>query len=296
MEKNSSSRTAEDMAGFRAIETLRPKEDRVCEDKFAQHFLTEEWATRYKSPIRSKIFMWITHMINPGATNTVSVRHRFIDDYIKTCVKDGLEQLVIMGAGFDCRAYRMEELKKGVTVFEVDHPATQDQKKQVLSTILDKTPNNVVFVPYQLEEKGFVKQLISQGYDKSKKSLFIMEGLIMYLAPETVKELFSIVSNNSSPGSAVVFDFLPPGIKDGSINNRGGKNMYKWAIKKGEPFKFGIAKNQLPQFLSEVGFDNVEAIQAEQCRNKYFTENNRKRSISPLFSFAHAIVKKKQEK
>ncbi len=295
MEKNSSSRTAEDMAGFRAIETLRSKKDRVCDDQFAKHFLTEEWATRYKSPIRSKIFMWITHMINPGAANTVSVRVRFIDDYIKTFVKAGLEQLVIMGAGYDCRAYRMEELKSGITVFEIDYPATQDQKKQTLNTILDKTPDHVVFVPYQLEEKGFAEQLLKQGYDKSKKSLFIMEGLIMYLAPETVKELFSLVSNNSSSGSAVVFDFLPPGIEDGTINNRGGKNMHKWAIKKGEPFKFGIEKNQLPQFLSEVGFDNVKAVQAEQCREKYFTENNRKRSISPLFSFAHAIVKEKQE-
>ncbi|MCP4551341.1 MAG: class I SAM-dependent methyltransferase, partial [Bacteroidetes bacterium] len=286
MEKNSSSRTAEDMAGFRAMETLRPKEDRVCEDLFAKHFLTGPWAVRYKSPIRSKIFMWITHLINPGAVNTVSVRLRFIDDYIKTCIKDGFEQLVILGAGYDCRAYRMEELKNGVTVFEVDYPAIQNQKQHVLDRVLDKMPNHVVFVPYQLEEKGFGEQLLEQGYDKNKKSLFIMEGLIMYLAPEIVKELFSLISHHSCPGSSVIFDFLPPGIEDGSINNRGGKNMHKWAIKKGEPFKFGIDRNKLPQFLSEVGFDNVEAVAAEECRDKYFMGNNRKRSISPLFSFA----------
>jgi len=230
-------------------------------------------------------------LINPGATNTVSARLRFIDDYIKTFVKDGLEQLVILGAGYDCRAYRMDELKKGITVFEVDHPATQNQKKLVLNNILHEIPNHVVFVPYQLEEEGFGEQLLEHGYNKSKKSLFIMEGLIMYLTPESVKVLFSFVSKNSCPGSAVIFDFLPPGIEDGSINNRGGKNMYKWAIKKGEPFKFSIDKKHLPHFLSEVGFNNVRAVPAEQCRAKYFTRNNRKRSISPLFSFAHATVK-----
>ncbi len=291
MKKNNSSRTAEDMAGFRAIETLRSKEDRTCDDPFAKHFLTGAWATRYKSPIQSKLFLWISHIINPGATNTVPLRLRFIDDYIKTCIKDGLEQLVILGAGFDCRAYRMEELKDGVTVFEVDYPATQDHKRNVLNTIMSETPDHVVFVPYQLEEKGFATQLLARGYDKNKKSLFIMEGLIMYLAPKTVKELFSFISSHSCPGSAAIFDFLPPGIEDGSINNRGGKNMHKWAIKKGEPFKFSIDIDKLPQFLSELGFDNVNALAAEQCRSKYFTGNNRKRAISPLFSFAHATVK-----
>ena len=116
--------------------------------------------------------MWISHMINPGAANAVSARHRFIDDYIESFVNDGLEQLVILGAGYDCRAFRMDELKKGITVFEVDHPATQDKKKQVLNTVLDEIPGHVVFVPYQLEEKKFGEQLLEQGYDKSKKSLF----------------------------------------------------------------------------------------------------------------------------
>jgi methyltransferase (TIGR00027 family) len=187
----------------------------------------------------------------------------------------------------------MGELKKGITVFEVDYPATQDQKKRVLNKILNEIPNHVVFVPYQLEEKGFGDKLLKQGYDKNKKSLFIMEGLIMYLAPESVKKLFSFISQHSCPGSEVIFDFLPPGIEDGSINNRGGKNMHKWAIKKGEPFKFGIDKNQLPQFLSDVGFENVRTVAAERCRDKYFTGNNRKRCISPLFSFGYATVREK---
>lgn len=293
MEEKSSSRTAEDMAGFRALETLRPKQERVCEDEFAKHFLTESWASRYTSPIRSKIFLWITHLINPGAVNTVSVRVRFIDDYIKTCVNEGVEQIVILGAGYDCRACRMEELETGVDVFEVDHPATQDQKKRVLKRVLNGMPSHLVLVPHKIGEKGFIDQLRDRGYDTDKQSLFIMEGLIMYLAPEIVKELFSVVSHNSCPGSSVVFDFLPPGIEDGSINNRGGKNMHKWAIKKGEPFKFGIGEKQLPQFLSGLGFHDVNAVSAQECGDRYFTETTGKRSLSPLFSFAHARVREK---
>ena len=292
MEKRFSSRTAEDMAGYRAMETLRPEEDRVCEDPFARHFLSGAWKTRCMSPLHSIPFMWMTEFMNPGATNTVCLRLRFIDDYIRNCIKDGLEQLVILGAGYDCRAYRIEELKNGVTIFEVDYPATQNKKRHVLGTVLNEIPAHVVFVPYQLEEKGFGEQLFEMGYDKSKKSLFIMEGLIMYLKPASVKELFTSISHYSCPGSEVVFDFFPSGIEDGSINHRGGKNMYLWAMTKEEPFKFGIDKEQLPQFLSEVGFHNVNTVAAEECRDKYFRGNNRSRSISPLFFFASATVRK----
>lgn len=290
MERKSPSKTAEDMAGFRAMEMLRPKEDRVCEDPFAKHFLTGGWVNRVKSPFRTKLFQWITHLINPGAHNTVPARVRFIDEHIKECHKNGLEQLVILGAGYDSRAYRIDELKDGVKVFEVDHPATQEYKLKILETLFETLSENVIFVPYQLGNEGFKKQLFDKGYDKNKKSLFIMEGLIMYLDPEAVKNLFSLISQISCLGSSVIFDFLPPGIEDGSIKNRGGKNMYKWARKKGEPFKFSIGKNQLSNFLSPIGFNNINIITAQQCRDLYFKGNRSKQPVSPLFSFAHAEV------
>ena len=293
VEEGFSSKTAEDMAGYRAIETLRPKEDRVCEDPFAKHFLDGAWKARCASPLHSMPFMWTAEFMNPGAANTVCIRLRFIDDCIKSCIEEGLEQLVILGAGYDCRAYRMEELKGSVTVFEVDFPATQDKKRRILDAVLGEIPDHVVFVPYQLEKEGFGEQLVEMGYDKRKKSLFVLEGLIMYLAPESVKELFASISHHSCPGSGVVFDFFPSGIEDGSIPDRGGRNMYHWAIMKGEPFKFGIDQEQLPNFLSDVGFFNINTVAAEECREKYFTGSNRSRSISPLFFFATASVRKK---
>ena len=291
MKEKSASLTAEDMAGYRAMEMLRPEEDRVCEDPFAKYFLSGSWEKRYKAPIRGKIYLWLGNLYNPGGSNAVAARATFIAEYIKTCLADGIEQLVILGAGYDCRAYRMEELKTGVGIFEVDHPATQDQKKRILNRVCNGMPNSVGFVPCRLEDNGIGEQLIERGYDKSKKSLFIMEGLIMYLDPEAVRKLFYFISELCCPDSAVVFDFLPPGIEDGTISNRGGKNMYSWGKKRGEPFKFGIEKRHLPQFLSEIGFNDIKVIAAEQCRNKYFKGASRKRSISPLFSFAHATVR-----
>jgi methyltransferase (TIGR00027 family) len=290
MERKSPSKTAEDIAGFRALEMLRPEEERVCEDPYAKHFLTGSWVGRVHSPFRAMLYQWVVNRINPGAPSTVPARVRFIDEYIKQCHQNGLQQLLILGAGYDSRAYRIDELKTGVMVFEVDHPATQDFKKEVLATVLEKSPDNLFHIPYILGNEGFEEKLLNNGFDNNKKSLFVMEGLIMYLDPETVKNLFSLISRISCPGSSVVFDFLPPGIEDGTISSRGGRNMHKWAQEKGEPFKFGIDQDQLITFLTPLGFDDITVINAQQSKDLYFKGKSSTRPVSPLFSFAHATV------
>ena len=66
--------------------------------------------------------------------------------------------------------------------------------------------------------------------------------------------------------------------------------MYKWALEKGEPSKFGIDKDQLINFLTPLGFDDITVVTAQQSKDLYFKGNSSRRSISPLFSFAHAVV------
>lgn len=290
MRERTASSTAEEMAGYRAIEMFRPKEDRVCEDPFARHFLSEQWIRAFKYPWLGRIYKFIGNLLSPGATEAVVARVRFIDEHIRAMKDKGLEQLVILGAGYDCRAFRLEEVKEGVVVFEVDHPATQEKKIRTLSAIFDPLPGHVRFVPFQFETDGFDKKLSAMGYDRTKTSLFIMEGLIMYLTRKDNEILFSYIAKNAGPKSSVVFDFLPPGIEDGSIRIRGGRNMYRWARRKGEPFRFGIARENLPPFLEAYGFRNVTAIAAEECRDMYFNGASRDRRISQLFSFAHASV------
>ena len=79
----------------------------------------------------------------------------YIDDRLQQHLGDGLEQLVILGAGYDSRAYRFEELKKGIKVFEVDHPATQAVKKEKLQEIFQLLPDHVTYVPVDFHNENF---------------------------------------------------------------------------------------------------------------------------------------------
>lgn len=94
-----------------------------------------------------------------------------------------------MGAGYDTRAYRVEGLKR-IKVFEVDHPNTQNLKTEKIRKIFNSLPDHVVYVPIDLAVEDFGQKLRDAGYDQSKKTLFLMEGLLYYLPQEFVDRIF----------------------------------------------------------------------------------------------------------
>ena len=126
MRKGHASRTAEQNALFRALESALPEGRRLFEDPFARTFLT--WpltlvARLAVPPGLREIVPWFIDNRWPGVRSSVVARTRLIDAAIVAALGEHTEQLVILGAGFDSRAYRLPALR-GITVFEVDHPDT----------------------------------------------------------------------------------------------------------------------------------------------------------------------------
>ena len=95
----------------------------------------------------------------------LTVRERHIDEYLKTCLAHGVQQVVILGAGYDARAYRFDEFKRGVKVFEVDHPATQQAKLKKLAKIFGGVPQYVTYVPIDFNTQTLEQRLRECGYD-----------------------------------------------------------------------------------------------------------------------------------
>jgi len=103
MKKGKPSATAEGNAALRATELLRPKDERVCEDQFARRFLGLRFGIIVRSRLLTRMALWYAERILPGAANSLMARTRYIDDYLKQRIDDGIEQLVILGAGYDSR-------------------------------------------------------------------------------------------------------------------------------------------------------------------------------------------------
>ena len=125
MKKEKPSPSAELVTAIRTTESMRPADEQVCYDPFAKDFLGPKFTFLTKSRILTRIALWNAERTDPGAVGCVASRTRYIDNYLQICIEDGIKQLVLLGAGYDSRAYRFNELADKVKVFELDHPATQ---------------------------------------------------------------------------------------------------------------------------------------------------------------------------
>lgn len=282
--------TAEFVASHRAAESLKPENERICYDPYAIHFLNPETLEIINDPVKLKAITEMAGPIGQEMGTSLRVRVRYFDDFVKKSIEKGLEQLVILGAGYDTRAYRIEGLEK-VKVFEVDHPDTQHFKTQKIKEIFGSLPNHVKYMPVDLETLTLGQCLFDNGYKSSKKTLFVMEGLIQYLSQKSVDEIFSFIARNSGKGSAVIFDY-----HDESVINetsKAGKMIKNFLEQVGEHLKFSIEEREVEEFLSQHGFSNIINVSSKKYRNKYSPEADENRKFyNPMF-FAHAMVDEK---
>src|SRR4029450_4989961 len=203
MKNKQSSTTAEGMALVRAIEASRPEGKRICSHPLAPSLVNGFKFTMSKLVIDSGLY----GRFAPGAIEFITARERYIDDFLKACLSEGLDQVVILGAGFDTRAYRIAGIEK-LRVFEVDHPATQEVKLKRLRTVIDPLPDHVTFIPVDFNTQTLAERLPASGYDEQGTTLFTWQGVNMDLTAEGVDSTLAFIAHHSGPGSAVIFDYF----------------------------------------------------------------------------------------
>ncbi|MCK9150829.1 SAM-dependent methyltransferase [Methanobacterium alcaliphilum] len=289
--RESPSKMAEGIAMQRFAESSKSENERICYDPYAIHFISPEIIKFGKEhPEEAKLKVEQMEQFLPGLSSSIIARVRYFDDFVEKSIKDGLEQLVILGAGYDTRAYRIDGLKEKINVFEVDHPNTQSFKIKKIKEIFGSTPKNVTYVPVDFESEELGERLLKEDYDPFKKTLFIMEGLIMYIPEDAVEKTLSFIVKNSYNDSSLIFDYYPESVIDGTCNMEIGNNIRNYLFQMGEPLQFGIAEGRIEEFLKNRGFSQVRNISSEDYKNEYFNDKNQNRDVCSLLSLAHAVI------
>lgn len=290
MHESKHSRTATTAAAPRALESQKPEDSRICYDPFAQKFLSPSFTLFGETRVPKLLANWMYNRILPGFFGYIVARTRHIDEILIQCIKNGLEQLVILGAGFDSRAYRFKQLEIKTKVFEVDHPATQQIKIKKLKEIFDSLPKHVFFVPINFAEQHLNKRLIESGFESNINTLFIWEGVTYYLTPEEIDITLSSVVDNSQSGSSIIFDYTHSSVVDGSCIHKEAKMFSKGAESYREPLRFGIHEGSIESFLKQRGFGQINNVSNEWLKQHYFTGINKNRRITPIFEIVQATV------
>ncbi len=290
MEENRASITAENNAAIRAFESIQHPIKRLCNDPFAKFFVSDQLARSDNMPslIGKLLSEW--EIAFPGVCGSIIARTKFIDECLEKVIRDGLEQLVILGAGYDTRALRFDGLKKIVKVYEIDHPGTQEVKLKRLKKYMMFLPEHVTYIPIDFCKENIDKKLFSHGYDKMLKTFFIWEGVTYYLSESAINETLSFIASNSPPGSGLVFDYFPPSVSEGSCELKEAKNLREGLSRLGEEIIFGIVPYEIESFMAERGFHVVKNITSRDYMRSLLKDDIGKRTASDIFFLVYVTV------
>ncbi len=217
-------------------------------------------------------------------------RTRLIDDAIAASFGEHIEQLVILGAGFDSRAYRLPCLR-GTTVFEVDHPDTQATKRKALERVLSIPPTHVRFVAIDFNQRDLASVMAAAGYRESARTFILWEGVTNYLREAAVDTTLRWCSR-AAPGSLLLFTYVHRDVLTRPSAFSGTKNLFASLERAGEKLTFGIEPSQLPEFLAERGLSLESDLGAAEYRERYFGDAARKMRGHEFYRVALARVGK----
>jgi methyltransferase (TIGR00027 family) len=290
MLSNQPSRTAEATAFQRATERALPPQQRIVDDPWAELFLRPGLRAALATLARSGIAKRADELL--GLTHFVVTRHRYIDDRLADALADGVQQVVILGAGYDARAFRFADLLGARPVFELDHPATQARKQRILTRTARQHPPPAVDVrriPIDFERDSVAERLASAGFDRALHTFFVWEGVSMYLTRDAVKKTFATLAELSPADCEIAFDawFLldDPALR--ATLHRVSANLLSLL---GEPVTFSLHPEDAGAFLAREGFELVDLARAPDLEQRY-AQGGRRLHVVPSCYLAHARIR-----
>ena len=201
----------------------------------------------------------------------ICLRQRYAEDEFEKAFTRGTRQFVSMGAGLTSFAYRRTDLAaKGVQVFEVDFPATQQWKTDLIGKLNIYVPGNLSLVPVDFQKEALGEKLKDAGYQIDKPGFFSWLGVTMYLTSEAVADTLSYIAGGSD-GTEVVFQYyLKPSLL--SEENRAFLEVYKsMSQTMKEPWVNFYDPAELEDHVKALGFTEVEDFTSAAANERYFS-------------------------
>ncbi len=261
------------LAFLRAVESYRPEQERLFDDQFSRGLLSGPWKVFLLPGVRHAMVA-LTELISPGVMGNLYCRTCYIDDALRDAWGAGIAQVVILGAGFDARAYRIANIEQA-HVFELDLPPTQRLKQTLVEKVVGELPAHVSFVPIDFDHQNIEDVMTAAGFRRDLKTFFIWEGVTQYLAAEAVDRTFRYVGGTVAGGSEIVFTYVHQGIIDGTARSKADQRIISSVHRRGTPWIFGLDPSRLAEYLTQRGLELVEEAWAPDFRTRYLEPRGR---------------------
>jgi methyltransferase (TIGR00027 family) len=260
MEQAVASRTALSVALRRAAHQIYDSPV-VFDDPIAVAILGATYAERLqRTPLRPD------RPFSTALRAFLVARSRYAEDNLRRAVSTGVEQYVLLGAGLDTFAYRNPFAK--LRVFEVDHPATQQWKRELLQRNNIAIPDSIAYTPVDFERQSLAEQLGFAGFNSEAPAFFSWLGVVPYLTLEAFQATLSFIAAQR-PGSGLTLDYGQPRSTLPLLEQMAHDSLASRVEKAGEPFQLSFTPPEIAVELS--GFHGVEDLGAAEINARYFS-------------------------
>lgn len=263
------SQTAQFAAAHRAYHLLHDR-PAILEDNAAGWLLGPPLSAILRvAPLRWLFWRPLLAKVRPISVFVV-VRSRYTEDTLEHSIRDGCRQYVILGAGLDSWALRHNE--PGVTVFELDHPATQQWKEARIRSRLGALPSHLVLIPVDFERESIADVLPSRGFDPRASAFVSWLGTICYLTRGAIEEAFTSLASVCAPGSRIAFDYFQPKSTMSPADLQLFDVLDEGGTRRGEPMQTLLDAEEMAEILLSAGFRVVEDLSASEIRRRYLAQ------------------------
>jgi methyltransferase (TIGR00027 family) len=254
------SRTALRVALRRAAHQLHDA-PRVFDDPVAVSILGTAYAEElHRTPLRPD------RPFSTALRAFIVARSRLAEDNLRHAVENGVRQYVLLGAGLDTFAYRNPYPQ--LQVFEVDHPATQEWKRDLLQRNRIPVPNSITYAPVDFECQSLVEQLRNAGFDSHAPAFFAWLGVVPYLTLQAFRDTVAFVSTQPSR-SGLVLDYGQPRAVLPPLEQLAHDSLAARVEQAGEPFQLFFTPSEMAAELS--AFHDLEDLGAAEINARYFS-------------------------
>jgi methyltransferase (TIGR00027 family) len=198
----------------------------------------------------------------------IAARSRFSEDTLDASVARGVRQVVVLGAGLDTFSLRNPHADRGVRVFEVDFPATQEWKRQRLSEAGLAVPASLTFAPVDFEHESLADGLAKSGFQSDRPAFFQWLGVVPYLTRDAISSTLDFIA--AIPDSEVAFDYAEPFENYPADRRAHIMGVAEKAAARGEPWLSFFDPTELSRLLGDKGFAIVEDLGTAELADRFY--------------------------
>jgi len=254
----------------RTLAYMEYKNEKFGPDSLAKYFLPPHFRLfiqfkKIRANTKNKLSGFL-----PGMNEYLIARTAHFDNLFVEALNNKTPQIVLLGAGYDSRAYRFAKLNQGSQIFELDIAPTQNRKKKCLKAARIDIPPQVKFVPLNFNLESLSVVLEEAGYQYGEKTLFIWEGVSYYLDMRSVDATLAFVSH-SAKDTLIAFDYTVSVAAEKQDKYYGIKEFAQTMREyhANEELMFSLAEGEIVSFLEHRELKLVEHLSAEEIEKTY---------------------------